>query len=677
MMAKKKTPWVKALGLTSADFKQRPQGHDPLVWGLKNKVINQDEYLAWATDYYQLPAIKPEFFSMAVDFTLIQKHSHIHDWNAHCYPIYTWQDTLFVACLEPTEINTQEKLCFVVAPFFPMENAWDKFQNSKDSQQTETEVHQTSTASEQNVAQRSQAATLEEPVSPETPPVPELQENGPQVSNEVPKVDVVQEASAQEKSSEAPLDLPDLNFDSLGDDSQQETQKVETNDQETSSEEESQKEEDNSFDSLDFSAMGADTPAEASEAPQKKETKVETAAEITQTKIDEHDLNNFTTATETIHAPRETVVASGENTEHKELDFDNLSTGGISLEGDPEKSEITKTKLGESSDNETAKKKSVPPPPPVMKEDNSKEEQAKSAAPVPPPPPQPAQENPSSKEEAIPDLSDLMAHQTENPKRAPGMEHTHTELKIPKHNNEEPVILKGEQAPQPPVAPLIEEEEYDDDYTPIPEVSEGQKEAHADKESLELNEVTQTNLTENTITYSDQPVHTPPEALISDKELTGADKLENCKSLKEVMAHLFSHLTRYYKKLLYVGREDGKLFYPKFVYGPWKMTSMAWKMHINLSNPNIFRIAHKSGHPFHGKISDNPFNDKYFEWWSKGKKPDFATIYPVVVEEEIIGFITCFGKGPEFDELGSLKKIENLVSICRKSFVKSSKAKAA
>jgi hypothetical protein len=254
----------------------------------------------------------------------------------------------------------------------------------------------------------------------------------------------------------------------------------------------------------------------------------------------------------------------------------------------------------------------------------------------------------------IPSLDDLKKHQTENPQQAPGLESLN-----PSRANEQP-----HSATSPA---------FDDDYTPVPILTKAQKEAQRRRQkeaSLKREADERSRFTENTLTDHSQPVLIPPQNLISDQEISEALDLDKAHNKKLVIAHMMGHLRRDYEKLIWVEQEKGEHYFVKFVHGDWKVTELAWKMHINLTNPNIFRIAYKSGFPFHGEVSPNPHNEKYFEWWNRGVVPNFVTIHPVTHNENVIGFLAGFGKNSEFDEVGSLKKMENLLTICKKALVK-------
>lgn len=545
-MEKRDLPWLEELSLNKEDFSKIPEGEHPLPWAFKNDFLKEEAYVLWASSYYKVPAIKAEFFSLAVDFTLIEKFSKLHQWNSTCYPIYYWEDTLFVACLEPVELPKKQKVCFAISPFSAMTMAWNKhFGYSENS-------------------------VIDAPN--ELPPIDLTIDEFPQTTQQLK---APAEPSSQNSSSDKDKDLS-FNFDDLTSGSQDAATPPAPKENKPEA----------SLEDLDFSTLhGVEAQDLSSVAPSgpslDDKTKVDT------------DINTFTSATETIHL--------GNNKLKEEQDLPDAPFGELSFD-----------KLGLEPVDE------------------------KTASDIPP--------IPKSTEQA-PNLSELNQ----------------------KPDNVRPEL---ETIDSPEFPPLV-----NDDYTPLPVLAKVDK----SPTGLSLNTSTsETPVSEaNTVTDLRISALIPNEYLITDEEASQSANLDQISDRKSVMAHIFHHLKRDYKRLMWVEFSTNNQYFPKYCYGNWSMSARAWNSHVNLSQPNIFKIAHTSNLPFHGEISDNPFNDKYYELWLKNKKPDFATIFPTSYDEYCYGFIVGFSKGPEFNDIDSLKKIENLVSICKKPFLNTSVKKAS
>ena len=119
--------WIKYLDIDKDQLQSAaPEGEDLLVWSLKNNHVDETAYTRWASEYFKVPAIKAEFFSMAIDFSLVKKYQNIYTWNSYLYPIYQWENTLYIACLQPFNLPTDLNICFVISPITALESAWEK-----------------------------------------------------------------------------------------------------------------------------------------------------------------------------------------------------------------------------------------------------------------------------------------------------------------------------------------------------------------------------------------------------------------------------------------------------------------------------------------------------------------------------------------------------------------------
>ena len=97
--------WASHFKVSQKDFEkwQKEQKDESfLMWSLQNKVINRKEYFSWATSTYSLPLLQGGFF----ECNLIakkewEKLSKLRKWSQELLPVWMWDNTIFVACLEP------------------------------------------------------------------------------------------------------------------------------------------------------------------------------------------------------------------------------------------------------------------------------------------------------------------------------------------------------------------------------------------------------------------------------------------------------------------------------------------------------------------------------------------------------------------------------------------------
>ncbi len=119
-MMKSVYPWASPLGIRSEHIKSWRKECPPempfILWILQNKKINEDQYLLWAKNYYQLPILKKNFFEKnKPPIQLFKKYSSI--WPIHILPIIIRKDILFIACLEPPKhFKPPQAAKFILCP---------------------------------------------------------------------------------------------------------------------------------------------------------------------------------------------------------------------------------------------------------------------------------------------------------------------------------------------------------------------------------------------------------------------------------------------------------------------------------------------------------------------------------------------------------------------------------
>ncbi len=64
---------------------------------------------------------------------------------------------------------------------------------------------------------------------------------------------------------------------------------------------------------------------------------------------------------------------------------------------------------------------------------------------------------------------------------------------------------------------------------------------------------------------------------------------------------------------------------------------------INLSSPSMFRIVNTTSKPYHGSVTLNEINEKFFNEWNKKEIPSHVTIVPLMSNQKVIGMLVGFG----------------------------------
>lgn len=82
---------------------------------------------------------------------------------------------------------------------------------------------------------------------------------------------------------------------------------------------------------------------------------------------------------------------------------------------------------------------------------------------------------------------------------------------------------------------------------------------------------------------------------------------------------------------------------------------------LPLKTPSIFNIVTETAKPFHGYVSINDINKKFFDDWNAGQTPEHMTIAPILIGEKIVGLLVGFANKSAYNKT-SLNLAEKLSS---------------
>lgn len=88
---------------------------------------------------------------------------------------------------------------------------------------------------------------------------------------------------------------------------------------------------------------------------------------------------------------------------------------------------------------------------------------------------------------------------------------------------------------------------------------------------------------------------------------------------------------------------------------------------IPLNTPSIFNIVAATSKPFHGFVSLNEINEKFFEEWNHGAIPDHVTITPILLDVKVVGMLVGFAEKSAYNR-ASLNLAEKLALQLMKDF---------
>ena len=83
---------------------------------LNQKIVQSEDYLAWAQVHFELVILKNDYFQMnSPDMTLWSRWQETYPWSNECLPVGEWDGVLFVGCIEkPMDFNPTVPVCFAL-----------------------------------------------------------------------------------------------------------------------------------------------------------------------------------------------------------------------------------------------------------------------------------------------------------------------------------------------------------------------------------------------------------------------------------------------------------------------------------------------------------------------------------------------------------------------------------
>lgn len=120
----------------------------------------------------------------------------------------------------------------------------------------------------------------------------------------------------------------------------------------------------------------------------------------------------------------------------------------------------------------------------------------------------------------------------------------------------------------------------------------------------------------------------------------------------------FAQMHNYFQKSM-VLKIDGK------TVKPWKWDDRfkpaAKTSDMNLDTPSPFRIVNRTAKPYHGYISPNELNEKFFQEWNNNEIPDHLTLAPVIVDDSVVAMLLGIGDKASDNKL-SLQHAEKIAA---------------
>jgi len=123
-------PWAKALEISESrlqEWQKDVKPNESLLYKLLiEKKIDEEKYLSWARNQYQLASVECSFFSSHLDAELWNSTRMDFQWTPDFLPIKIWEETLFIGCVEPPQTlpNFQRPVKLILAPASGLNQLW-------------------------------------------------------------------------------------------------------------------------------------------------------------------------------------------------------------------------------------------------------------------------------------------------------------------------------------------------------------------------------------------------------------------------------------------------------------------------------------------------------------------------------------------------------------------------
>ncbi|MBO9666639.1 MAG: hypothetical protein J7501_07470 [Bdellovibrio sp.] len=136
-------------------------------------------------------------------------------------------------------------------------------------------------------------------------------------------------------------------------------------------------------------------------------------------------------------------------------------------------------------------------------------------------------------------------------------------------------------------------------------------------------------------------------------------KKKNTAIIAEKVKRTLSEMKVHFEKSMILSLDDQETQVTAFAWDENFQGVKDTSLRVPLKTPSIFNIVAATQKPFHGYISLNELNEKFFEQWNQGKIPDHITISPIMMNEKLVGMLVGFAEKSAYNKV-SLNLAEKL-----------------
>ncbi|MDG0816669.1 dihydrolipoyllysine-residue succinyltransferase component of 2-oxoglutarate dehydrogenase complex [Bdellovibrio svalbardensis] len=136
-------------------------------------------------------------------------------------------------------------------------------------------------------------------------------------------------------------------------------------------------------------------------------------------------------------------------------------------------------------------------------------------------------------------------------------------------------------------------------------------------------------------------------------------KKKNTTLLTERVKTTLSEMKTHFEKSMILTLDDLETQATAFAWDENFKGMKDTSVRVPLKTPSIFNIVAATSKPFHGYVSLNEINEKFFEDWNQGRIPDHVTIAPILINDKLVGMLVGFAEKAAYNRT-SLNLVEKL-----------------
>lgn len=136
-------------------------------------------------------------------------------------------------------------------------------------------------------------------------------------------------------------------------------------------------------------------------------------------------------------------------------------------------------------------------------------------------------------------------------------------------------------------------------------------------------------------------------------------KKKNSGTINDRIKEVLSEMKIYFEKSMILTLDEQETQLVAFAWDENFKGIKDTSMRFPLKTPSIFNIVVSTQKPYHGYVSLNEINERFFDDWNQGVVPDHVTITPLIVQEKMVGLLIGFADKTAYNKI-SLTLAEKL-----------------